>query len=208
MFSHFLISHLYFSLYHFSLYLLYSWLYSHYSAPFITYHLSFIFYFFLFLIFKPMYILCHFPHHCLLFPYLPFTLSPFSWDSLLYSLCSFHLVLSFFLSFLLLFSHFLFYTTLLPFHFPLVLLAPFSDFFSFCPTQIFGYKYPMDINTPNSIWDVIQLRVLAVHEGHMGHYQHWRTDDSTSSCFRASYIKCGENARSCPLSFWIWASNK
>ena len=30
-----------------------------------------------------------------------------------------------------------------------------------------------------------QLRVLTVHEGHMGHYHHWRTDDSSSSCFCA-----------------------
>ena len=30
-----------------------------------------------------------------------------------------------------------------------------------------------------------QLRVLTVHEGLMGHYHHWRTDDSSSSCFCA-----------------------
>ena len=28
-----------------------------------------------------------------------------------------------------------------------------------------------------------QLRVLTVHEGHIGYYHHWRTDDSSSSCF-------------------------
>ena len=27
--------------------------------------------------------------------------------------------------------------------------------------------------------------LLTVHEGHIGHYQHWKTDDSSSSCFRA-----------------------
>ena len=37
----------------------------------------------------------------------------------------------------------------------------------------------------NSISDVIKLRVITVHEFHMGHYQHWRTEDSTSSYFRA-----------------------
>ena len=30
-----------------------------------------------------------------------------------------------------------------------------------------------------------QLKELTVHEGHMGLYHHWRTDDSSSSCFCA-----------------------
>ena len=42
------------------------------------------------------------------------------------------------------------------------------------PNQFFENNYFLKAN---------QLRVLTVHEGHMGHYHHWRTDDSSSSCF-------------------------
>ena len=48
-----------------------------------------------------------------------------------------------------------------------------------------GGMAPHQFFLNNSISDVIKLRVLTVHEGHMGHYQHWRTEDSTSSCFFA-----------------------
>ena len=50
-----------------------------------------------------------------------------------------------------------------------------------------GGMAPHQFFKNNSISDVIKLRVLTVHEGHMGHshYQHWRTEDSTSSCFCA-----------------------
>ena len=44
------------------------------------------------------------------------------------------------------------------------------------PHQFFENNYFSEAN---------QLRVLTVHEGHMGHYHHWRTDDSSSSCFSA-----------------------
>ena len=44
------------------------------------------------------------------------------------------------------------------------------------PHQFFENNYFSEAN---------QLRVLTVHEGHMGHYHHWRTDDSSSSCFCA-----------------------
>ena len=44
------------------------------------------------------------------------------------------------------------------------------------PHQFFKNNYFSEAN---------QLRVLTVHEGHMGHYHHWRTDDSSSSCFSA-----------------------
>ena len=57
------------------------------------------------------------------------------------------------------------------------------------PHQFFKNNYFPEAN---------QLRVLTVHEGHMGHYHHWRTDDSSSSCFCAIVAKCGENARSHP----------
>ena len=44
------------------------------------------------------------------------------------------------------------------------------------PHQFFENNYFSEAN---------QLRVLTLHEGHMGHYHHWRTDDSSSSCFCA-----------------------
>ena len=44
------------------------------------------------------------------------------------------------------------------------------------PHQFFENNYFSEAN---------QLRVLTVHEGHMRHYHHWRTDDSSSSCFSA-----------------------
>ena len=44
------------------------------------------------------------------------------------------------------------------------------------PHQFFENNYFSEAN---------QLRVFTVHEGHMGHYHHWRTDDSSSSCFSA-----------------------
>ena len=84
---------------------------------------------------------------------LPPFLSPFHNKSLLPSCPSssfvaspyFHLFPSLFLSFLLLFSHSLFYTILHQLHFPFVLSAPLSGLFSFFFTQIFGYKYPQSI---------------------------------------------------------------
>ena len=128
-------------------------LYLHYSSPLIAYYLSyFLFYFwslnpctfqiYIHIFFLPM----SFPSsQCSPSPSLSFFLSlQIPSPSALPLLCSisrYLLVLSF-LSFLLLFSHFLFYTILLPFHFPLVLLAPLSDCFSFFLTQIFRYKYP------------------------------------------------------------------
>ena len=107
--------------------------------------LRFLLYIF-FLIIKPAYIsfflICLFPSSPFS-SHFPFTPNPFSLPLLLCSLSRFHLVPSFFLSFVLLFPHFLFYTILLPFPF---YFSSFNSFlkilFSFCPIQILRYKYP------------------------------------------------------------------
>ena len=46
-----------------------------------------------------------------------------------------------------------------------------------------GGMAPHQFFENNFFSEANQLRVLTVHEGHMGHYHHWRTDDSSSSCF-------------------------
>ena len=48
-----------------------------------------------------------------------------------------------------------------------------------------GGMAPHQFFENNFFSEANQLRVLTVHEGHMGHYHHWRTDDSSSSCFQA-----------------------
>ena len=48
-----------------------------------------------------------------------------------------------------------------------------------------GVMAPHQFLENNYFSEANQLRVLTVHEGHMGHYYHWRTDDSSSSCFCA-----------------------
>ena len=48
-----------------------------------------------------------------------------------------------------------------------------------------GGMAPHQFFKNNSFPEVNKLRVLTVHEGHMGHYHHWRTHNSSSSCFCA-----------------------
>ena len=48
-----------------------------------------------------------------------------------------------------------------------------------------GGMAPHQFFENNFFSEANQLRVLTVHEGHMGHYHHWRTDDSSSSCLGA-----------------------
>ena len=131
------------SLCHLSLYLLYSWLYSHYSAPLITYHLSYFFYFFLFLIFKPMYIFFIFSHHRLL---LPPSLSPFHSKSLLPPLYPLQFpprpLLSI-LSFTIFPFFILYHSSSVSFS-----LSSFSSFLRFFSLSLSALLRSLDINTP------------------------------------------------------------
>ena len=69
-----------------------------------------------------------------------------------------------------------------------------------------GGMAPHQFFKNNSFPEANQLRVLTVHEGHMGHYHHWRTDDSSSSCFCA-IVNVGKMRGVTPtdaMLFYFW----